>query len=397
MKATRPRVIELTEYITQRLERDMLAESDGLSLWRDYDRQITVDYPSPLTDGQWQLTSQGWAGYIPLSDAVHLALRPKVAVGNLFRMLEYAYRLKIDFPDGLYECRSLEECYESIAVMLAKRVLERARKGFYRAGVSRAERLPYVRGRLDVGPLMRAPWHANPPCRYEERTTDIEENRILAWTLSLIARSGLCTERSRATVRQAYHTLHGAVQLLPCPSSACLNRVYTRLNEDYRPLHALCRFFLDNSGPRHERGEHLMLPFLVDMERLFEMFVAEWLRVHLPPHLTLQAQAPVHIDEHGHVSFQIDLVLHDAATGAAVAVLDTKYKNVGQPASDDIAQVVAYAEAKGCLEACLVYPTPLARPLDARVGAIRVRSLVFDLSGDVERAGQTFRESLLCR
>ncbi|MDQ3815977.1 MAG: McrC family protein [Armatimonadota bacterium] len=395
MNATPPRLIELTEYAPCRLPRDAMSASDGMALWRDYGKQIVVDYPSPLTDGQWQLTAQGWAGYVPLSSEVHLALRPKVAVSNLFRLLEYAYRLPMIFPPGLYECGSLEEFYESLANILAKRVLERARKGYYRADVSRTERLPYLRGRLDVRPLPHTPWDVNLPCRYQEHTTDIEENQILAWTLWLIARSGLCGERSRALVGQAYRTLQSSVQLLPHQPQDCLGRLYHRLNEDYRPLHALCRFFLEHTGPHHKRGDHAMLPFLVNMERLFEMFVAEWLKAHLPPDLVLQAQAPVQIDEHGHVSFQIDLVLHDAATGQALQVLDTKYKNVNQPSSEDIAQVVAYAAARGCREAILIYPARLARPLDAKIGDIRVRSVTFALDGDLERTGEMLLASII--
>jgi len=35
-------------------------------------------------------------------------------------------------------------------------------------------------------------------------------------------------------------------------------------------LHALCRFFLENSGPAHSSGGHTCFPFLVDMAQLFE-------------------------------------------------------------------------------------------------------------------------------
>ena len=59
--------------------------------------------------------------------------------------------------------------------------------------------------------------------------------------------------------------------------------MYHRLNRDYEVLHALCRFFLENSGPAHSSGGHTFFPFLVDMAQLFERFVAGWLQKHLPP------------------------------------------------------------------------------------------------------------------
>jgi 5-methylcytosine-specific restriction enzyme subunit McrC len=68
--------------------------------------------------------------------------------------------------------------------------------------------------------------------------------------------------------------LQGAVQTYPVGPESCVGRTYNRLNADYEPMHALCRFFLENSGPTHERGDRSMFPFLVDMSRLYELFVA---------------------------------------------------------------------------------------------------------------------------
>jgi 5-methylcytosine-specific restriction enzyme subunit McrC len=88
-------------------------------------------------------------------------------------------------------------------------------------------------------------------------------------------------------------------------------------------------------------------------------------------------------------------VLSDAATGIARCVLDTKYKRVSAPSTDDIAQIVAYAEAKGCQDAILAYPFPPIRPLDAWVGDVRVRSVTFALDAGLEQAGRTFLQQVL--
>lgn len=179
-----------------------------------------------------------------------------------------------------------------------------------------------------------------------------------------------------------------------------MGRQYNRLNEDYRPLHALCRFFLEQSGASHEIGDRTTLPFLVDMARLYERFVAEWLKAHRetvlqPLGFDIKFQQRVYVGQGKALYFDIDLVLQNMATGAAKYVLDTKYKASTTPVSSDIAQVVAYAEAKGCQEAILVYPTPLSEALDIRVGSIRVRSLIFSLAGDIEQAGYSFLQDLL--
>ena len=390
------RIIELTEYIPTKLEREEITPAIEEALWRNYKNQVKVEPPSFQTGGKWKLTSQGWVGHIPLTPEFHLALRPKVQLKNLFGMLEYAYQLKsksFRFLEGLIDCQSLEEFYSQLAYLLARRILDRGRKGFYRAYVPKTGQLAYVRGRLNTRQAIQKPWDVKLTCHYEEHSGDTEENQILAWTLFIIGRSGLCSERVSPTVRQAYHTLQGFVTLQPTSSKACVGRLYNRLNEDYRPLHALCRFFLESSGASHERGDRTMLPFLVDMARLYELFVAEWLKIHLPQSLVLKFQERVNIGET--VQFKTDLVLYDMATGTPRYILDTKYKIPTAPATSDIAQVVAYAVSKECHEAVLVYPEHLTNPLNEWVGDIRVRSLTFSLDGDLDQAGQAFLKDLL--
>jgi 5-methylcytosine-specific restriction enzyme subunit McrC len=68
--------------------------------------------------------------------------------------------------------------------------------------------------------------------------------------------------------------------------------------------------------------------------------------------------------------------------------MDTKYKEAVAPTSDVFAQVVAYAKAKGCRDAVLVYSSALAKLLNAEVGGVLVRSLTFSLEGDLDQVDQ---------
>lgn len=401
MSVTSPQIIELTEYVPKLLPRTLLPDAVGEMLWRDYGTQVNVDFPSPKTGDRWRLTAQGWVGHIPLTSDFHIALRPKVKLGNLLGMLEYAYDLKsFRFLEGLVDCQTLLEFYERLADILARRILNRGRQGFYCAYIPKTEHLPYVRGRIDVRQMLTRPWDTKVQCHYEEHTADVEDNQILAWTLWCIARSGLCTERVTPTVRRAYHLLQGLVTSQQCNSRTCIGRQYNRLNEDYRPLHALCRFFLEHIAPSHETGANATLPFLVNMSQLYERFVALWLKAHrekvlLRQALDIQSQERVYLGQGQALYFDIDLVIYNTATGIARYVLDTKYKAASKPATADINQMVAYAEVKGCQEAILIYPTPLAEPLNIKVGSIRVRSLTFSLAGDLEQAGYDFLQNLL--
>ena len=387
-------IVELTEFDRVRLATDALPKEVAEELRSRYSKQVQVEAPSLFNDA-WTITPLGWVGFIPLAGDFGISLQPKVELSNLFRMLEYAYSTEFRILEGLTECHSLAEFYERLANVLAKRVLARARRGFYRAYIAESDRLPYLRGRLEMNEAMQRPWDVRLHCHFEEHTGDIEDNQILAWTLHTIARTGLCSERVLPTVRTAYRSLQGLATLRPLSPECCVKRLYHRLNEDYHPLHGLCRFFLEHTGPTNTLGDKSMLPFLINMARLFEKFVAAWLKAHLPKRYALKVQERVEVSD-GVLHFDIDLVLYDALRGEAICVLDTKYKAGKAVAVADVAQVVTYAELKGCHEAVLIYPTRSIEPLglDTHVGRTRVRTLPFALDDNIEEEGQTFLKQL---
>jgi len=385
---------ELVEYERLDLEKNELDYALATALHRRYGDKVWVEFPSPKTEGRWQLTSQGWVGHILLPEGLHLLLQPKVALANLFRMLEYAYDLDLHIEQDLVTCGSLVEFYERLARILAERVLSRGKRGYYRAYVPESDQLPYVRGQLDMRRLSTRPWEAHLLCHYEDHIGDVAENQLLTWTLYRIIRSGLCSTRTLPVVRKAYRSVQSFTTLQPFSPKDCVKRLYNRLNDDYEPLHALCRFFLEHSGPAQSSGEHTMLPFLIDMARLFEVFVARWLREHLPSTLRLRVQENVDIVAGGALRFRIDLVIYERGSSTPLYILDTKYKRPEKPAESDVQQVTAYCASRHCQDGVLIYPTAIPTSLDTYVGAFRVRSVVFSLDGDLDAAGRDFLASL---
>jgi 5-methylcytosine-specific restriction enzyme subunit McrC len=132
--------------------------------------------------------------------------------------------------------------------------------------------------------------------------------------------------------------------------------------------------------------------FWLTWQRLYELFVAEWLQENPPQGFFFKKQHPVEIGQNRH--FRIDLILCYVATGEARAVLDTKYKAPNRAADTDIHQMISYAKATRCAEAFLIYPTGLKEPLDITASDIRVRSLTFSLDGDLHQAGQSLLKDL---
>jgi 5-methylcytosine-specific restriction enzyme subunit McrC len=157
-----------------------------------------------------------------------------------------------------------------------------------------------------------------------------------------------------------------------------------------KPKAKLQSCLLENRGPGHDAGDRRMIPFLVNMDKLYELFVARWLERNLKgERYSIQSQEQVLIDSNLNINFRIDLSIFDKESRLCAFVMDTKYK-VGSPTTDDIEQIAAYAEAKGCKDAVLIYPECSVPGLEGRVGKIRVRSAAFSLAGDLDSAGRKF-------
>ncbi len=176
----------------------------------------------------------------------------------------------------------------------------------------------------------------------------------------------------------------------------CREQTYNRLNQDYQPLHVLCRFFLENSGPSYETGDNNMLPFMVNMARLFELFVAEWLIAHLPKKYQLEKQESVKFGLSGDISFLIDLVISETKKRENLCVYWTRnIKPLISLLKMILLKLILYSGLKNCIEGILVYPELLKYPMDSTVKGVRIRSATFSLDGDLEAAGQRFLKQIL--
>jgi len=393
------RPLDLVEESESRFSRNKLGENEAMEICTRFRRYISFEFPNPRNENNYVLRPRGYVGHIPVSDSLLLRIQPKVPIDNLFVMLEYAYDLKsFQLLDGLIGIESLDELFERIASILSKKVLKRARCGLYCDYLQKRETLPFLRGRFDLMPSLRASIRGNPSlgCVYDEHTADLKDNQILAWTLYNIPRILPKKARVRKLVRKAYRSLSGLVSLKRINVRDCIGRFYHRLNEDYQPIHGLCRFFLDHCGPGVNAGEHQFIPFMVNMPNLFETFIARWLQENLPSNIVVKPQLTSQLNESGTISCIIDIVLIDVNSGKTLAVLDTKYKRKPNPENDDINQIVTYALNMNSQKAFLIYPSndTAFDPIN-RLGDISVKCLNFNIGEGLESEGERFKKQLL--
>src|SRR2546423_274494 len=113
------RVVELREFEWKALPRQSLSKAEGQLLQQLYPERFSVNFPA-LNRNDWELRSEGWVGRFPVTSGLTISISPKVPLGNLFRMLEYAYRLNALEFRGMTDSNSLDEFYERFAAVLAK-------------------------------------------------------------------------------------------------------------------------------------------------------------------------------------------------------------------------------------------------------------------------------------
>ena len=400
MTASTPALFELTEHASSYFDSQELTSSQGRLLFQRFGNYLDVEFPSPPTGDRWRITPKGWVGAFPLDDTATFVARPKLPIRNLARMLGLVYELPVhSFPE-LVSCQTLPELYDQLALFLAGRAHQVLMGGPHQAYRSTTKSLTAIRGRLDIPTAIRRPVTSGTPCRFDQRTGDTIENEAILWTFERILRSGLCSEATRERCRDVYRRFLNVATVRKVESEELRAVRYTRLTERYRIPHALCLLFLENSAPIVDTGNIETVPFLFSMPVLFESFVAKWLERRLrsaKTGLNLRKQERSRVGTTASVGFTIDLVLYDDLSGRAVCVLDTKYKDVAAPASDDVAQIGYYALLKGCELGGLVYPVSVMHEWEGMSGAVSTFRSSFALDYDLEAAGERFFADLRAR
>lgn len=394
------RTIDIPEWKPKSLRADEFDRS--LAIAAAATKLVDVEYPNYGNGDTYVLTAKATVGLVRISKDCMLRVLPKVPVKNLFGMLEMVHDLpSLRFYQGVGHVESVEEVYVRLVNLFVSQTVRRIRWGLHAAYVDMDEELEVVRGRLDVARTLMLHSRGSPyvHCQYQVQTVDIDDNRILLWTLDRIPRLGLIEGEAMTRVHSARRALMGAVQLVEMTPRDCQNRTYDRLNADYQTLHALARFFLERMGPGIAAGNDPFVPFTVNMGHLFQEYVVACLKRHAPPGITVSPQYHVEFDAQLGAHFDIDVVLTDERTKAALGVVEAKYKVSEKTRSSDIQQALAYAALTDSPLAFLVYPYDLA-PIETPIGPARRIELIrcgISLELDVNEWARKFSKTVFSR
>ncbi len=334
----------------------------------------------------WQVSCGPTVGVVELPSGTVLRCQPKAPVRNVFFMLATAYEFGSPFLDQALAFERIDELFDFLVEHLANLIDARLARGLYRAYIEREENLHAVRGRIMVAEDMRqnAILRHRTMCQFTEFTWDIPENRVIRQTVFAMSRSVRRPDLQRRLA--ALDRALGEIDPAPLPLSAFGTFQYHRSNDDYRPIHRLCRLLLEGASVSEHTGRIGFRAFLLDMNRLYEQFLTVALANELHGDLMLLAQRPTYLDQTSMVAIQPDMTV--LRNGRAVVIADAKYKLRTGPehAHTDLYQMLAYCTAEQVRQGVLIYP----RWEGAGESAVRVRKspveiahVAIDLGGSI--------------
>ena len=297
------------------------------------------------------LRTGSWVGALVVPDCT-IRVEPRASMENLFTMFSAG------LPPDAWAGDSVgwsgdSELVDGVAAFLLRAIDAATRRGLLHGYVTLEEDTSTIRGRLLVDQLATRPWNAAaPPCRYDEFTPDIEENRLLLCAVRqvlswpdlppLVRRDGLrLVQRFEGVELTAPDQHHGDLPI-------------TRLNEHYAPALELARKALDGITIRHLEGEQTAHAFMIDMDDLFRRWITVELTGRLWPDISLEEQPQYALDVQDQWHFTPDVLLRRDQRPALVGNVAYHLASARHDGSD-FYPLLAYASALGLEAGLLIY------------------------------------------
>jgi 5-methylcytosine-specific restriction enzyme subunit McrC len=299
-------------------------------------------------------------GHFQLPSHRIVVVEPKIDAANVFRMLGYVFtdehRRLFQNEDVQYDSERL--LFEPLVERFNALVNARTKRGLVQDYIRREDNLSVFRGALNTkGHVQQNLGRENRVhCRFFEQTVDVPDNRYVKAALWHLLQFGGWTPRTtQSLIRNLHH--FDAVTLEPLRPRALPHRHYHRLNDDYQPIHELCRLFAECSSVSEHFGSVRFNGFLLDMNRLFEQFVQRAFE-----NVSRRGKRRVAIQEQCQLSVGINSpkIRPDVTVWSGdcvTAIADAKYKrDFAVPQNSDMYQVITYGTVLECPEVYLLYP-----------------------------------------
>lgn len=312
----------------------------------------------PTLDNKHSVRSHQYVGIVSLPEHT-IIIQPKIPDISFINMIRYVYDSPDIFPEQILLTKGYN-FYDILIRMLLFEIDDILRRIPNRGFVSREGNLTYITGKI----LFNQQILHNPNrydriyCRYSELSDDILENRVIKFTLSTLMKYPLLDSQTLRDIKILMKRFDG-VTLTPISRHVFDTFAFTPLNRHYRSVLNLCKLILSEESVNLDySGNELVHTFLVNMEMLFQRFVAQVLKRYFGEENVLYHQKS-YADSKGELDVIPDIMLNWNGNSS---VIDTKYKDApDKPSTDDLAQCVLYSISTDSKRSILVYPENLIK------------------------------------
>jgi 5-methylcytosine-specific restriction enzyme subunit McrC len=317
--------------------------------------------------GTYDITPGSIVGVVRLGErTIHIL--PKFPIARLFFLLSYStdpgnWRSGDDAhlagdPDVL----------EAVVPSFTSQVKRALVRGLLHDYQQQEDALNVLRGRMRIDEQLRRRFGRLPPveCRFDEFTADVIENRLIRAATAALLRVRLRSNSSREALLRIDALL---AEVTPTRYDArVLPKVaLTRRNRHYTAALVLSRLILACASPEIRHGIVPCTGFILNMNKVFEAFVAVALREQLRlSELDFSRNAAgrrMFLDQGEQVRLKPDVSWWHR-DGRCLFVGDVKYKWAGEDAvrHADLYQLLAYTVTAGLRSGMLIYGENLVEP-----------------------------------
>ncbi len=314
--------------------------------------------PVGSSAAEWEFRPSSVIGMVNC-DGLRVVIRPRIPIDRVMFLMGYSLNPG-DWRPSPFGLTPDDDLLEAVVPAFVLRTQEAIRRGLLQGYRTVDDSLSTIRGRVRLTDQINARLGQALPVEvaYDDYTEDIEENRLLKTAIQALWRMPIRspeTRRELGALRPAFTT----VALGAYCRDAVPKVRYNRLNQRYRPAVELARLITGDSMLTLSEGETAGASFLMDMKRVFEIF----LRAALGEALRLSeyewpgevsSRRTLSLDEAGQITLQPGMSWWEGRR--CVFVGDAKYKR-SESQGSDIHRMLAYCTAAKLPSGMLVYPS----------------------------------------
>jgi len=288
-------------------------------------------------------------------------------VRNLLFMLSFTRKLEIKETEISKLCKRKENnLFEIFVYLFSKNLMEIIKRNFHRNYNPCEDDLCFIKGKISFTENLRKNLVRKHKlhCIYSEFTENILLNQIFRYTVSLLLK--ITKDRENYRLLKQLELIFSDITLKRIEIYDFDKVHLNRLNRYYEPLINLSKLFISHGSIQlfHDRLE--TFSFVFDMEKLFEEFVAEFIKrnkarlfpdnIRIKPHDATKklVEAPKPL-----FTLIPDILI---SSKDKKLIIDTKYKLLDKEdakngvSQSDMYQMLAYALKHGCKDVVLLYP-----------------------------------------